>query len=446
MIINDITDAVGNTPLLKVPATITGLKNIELYAKLELLNPFGSVKDRIAVGMLDQVLPEIQSKGQRIIENSSGNTAKAIAVLAKRAGVEFKVVSALLRVSECKDILKLLGAKLEEVSGAVNCFDPSDPRDPQNLILKEVQQSNGRAHFISQFTNPLNPATHRLTTAQEILTDLKQVDYLCAGLGTAGSTIGLADVLQAANPKLKLVGIAAGKTDFIPGIRTIDQLLEAGIFEPSRYDQIISVEAQSAIDGMMLLVQKLGVLGGPSSGANFQGSLEYLRSIDAEAQPGSVAVTIVCDRLEWYLSYLRERRPSLFGEREIKTSIYNLTQADLDRVLSINASNYQAWFDQLKPLVVDIRAAIAFKQGSLPGAINIPSELLDSLLNRDSLFLGTGASVLFVCPFGEQSKRYAAQVNRLGGKGYNLELGLTAWYKQCRSQSKLDEYDAENWL
>ncbi|MBN8548562.1 MAG: pyridoxal-phosphate dependent enzyme [Deltaproteobacteria bacterium] len=427
MIIDDITETIGNTPLLRIPAGVTGLKNISLYAKLEFFNPFGSLKDRIAWGMLRNELPRIKEAAQGIIENSSGNTAKAIAVLARRAGIPFKVVSALLRVKESKDMLRLLGVELEEVSGAVSCFDPSDPRDPQNLIAREVAQSRGKLFFTSQFTNQLNPQTHKETTAEEILRDLGPVDYFCSGLGTAGSTLGIAERLKEVNPKMTLVGIAAGKSDFIPGIRTIDQLLEAGIFTPEKYDEIVTVESGAAIDGVLTLIRECAVLAGPSSGAHLVGSLNYLRKIDATLARPATAVTIVCDRVEWYLSYLRERRPELFAERPKPLSIYSLPSSALLNAASISFKNTEQWVEEQKALVVDIRAAVAFEYGSFPGAINIPGEILEKLLDARNPFAGAETPVLFVCPVGEQSRRFAAQLTRLGGKGYSLEGGLMAW-------------------
>lgn len=427
MIINDITDAIGDTPLLRLPKSVTKLSNIELYAKLEFFNPFGSIKDRIAWGMLKDELPKIVHAGQGIIENSSGNTAKAIAVLAARLRIPFKLVSAMVKVRETKDILKLLGVELEEISGAVNCFDPTDPNDPQYLIAKEVDQSNGKLFFTSQFTNEKNPDTHYESTAQEILRDLGSVDYLCSGLGTSGSTLGTARRLKEVNSKTKIIGIVAGKSDFIPGIRNLDQLMGAGIFQPEFYDEIITIESNVAIDGMLSLIRECGVLGGPTGGAHFAGALSYLRAIDPQLAKPAVAVTIVCDRMEWYLSYLRERRPELFGEKRKAYSMYTLSGDAIVRAPSVSFREADEWVQKSGALVVDIRAAAAFEFGSFPGAINLPGDHLEKILDAKVPFVNSETPVLFVCPIGDQSRRFAAQLTRLGGRGFSLEGGLMAW-------------------
>jgi cysteine synthase B len=427
MILEDITEAIGNTPLLRIPKSVTELENIDLFAKLEFFNPFGSLKDRVAWGMVRDVLPGMKARGQGIIENSSGNTAKALAVLAGRAGVPFRLVSALVKVKETKDILKLLGADLEEVSGSLNCYDPSDPNDPQYLIEREVARSDGKLFFTSQFTNELNPRTHRDTTAEELIKELGSVDFFCSGLGTAGSTLGIAERLRQVNPALKLVGITAGKGDFIPGIRTVDQLLEAGIFSPEKYDEIVTVESSAAIEGLLTLVRRCGVLGGPSSGAHLEGTLAFLRKVDRSIGRRATAVTIVCDRVEWYLSYIRERRPELFGEKRKPLSIFSIPPNEVRSAPSVSFRNAEDWVAENQALIIDVRAAVAFEHGSFPNAVNVPSELMEKLLDSRTPFVGGERRVLFVCPVGDQSRRYAAQLTRLGGRGYSLEGGLVAW-------------------
>ncbi len=432
MIIEDITEAIGGTPLLKLPAKLTQLKNIDLYGKLEFLNPFGSVKDRIAWGILGPELGEITSKGQGIIENSSGNTAKAMAVLALRAGVPFKLVSAMVKVKETKEILKLLGVELEEISGVRDCYNPNDPNDPHYVIAREVAKSEGKLFFPAQFTNPANPKTHQQTTAKEIIADLGQVDYVCSGLGTAGSTLGLAEGLKRANPALKLIGIVAGSNDYIPGIRTIDQLMEAGLFEAEKYHEIVTVESSQALDGVMALLRGCGVMAGPSSGAHLEGALSYLRKIDNTLTKRATAVTIICDRIEWYLSYVRERRPELFGDKRKPFSIYSLTPNQIAESAIVPFNSAEKWSADNNALVIDIRAPMAFEMGSFPGAINIPSDQLEKLLDSRVPFVGEERKVLFVCPVGEQSRRFAAQLSRLGGEGFSLEGGLMAWRSgQC---------------
>ena len=196
MIYERITDLIGNTPLLKIPPEVHGLKNIDLYAKLEMMNPFGSVKDRIAWAMIQDDIEEIKAKGQTIFENSSGNTAKALQAIAGTYGVKTKLVTSLAKVEVVKEIVLMLGAEIEEIMGGSECFDPNDPNDPQYLIAKMVKEDPDKVYFSSQFTNPKNPDVHYRTTGKEIVDDLGHVDYFFGGLGTSGSTLGVAKRLE----------------------------------------------------------------------------------------------------------------------------------------------------------------------------------------------------------------------------------------------------------
>jgi cysteine synthase B len=204
MIIENMTDLIGNTPMLKISSEVTGLKNIDLYAKLEMLNPFGSVKDRTAWAMIKDDLAEIKAKNMTIYENSSGNTAKSLIAVAGMNGVKFRLVSALQKVEEQKQVMQILGAEIEEIAGASDCFDPSDNNDPQYLIERTARSRPGEVFFPSQFTNPKNPQYHHDTTAEEILNDLGPVDYFFGGLGTTGSSMGI-DLLPKFSPDLSRV-------------------------------------------------------------------------------------------------------------------------------------------------------------------------------------------------------------------------------------------------
>ncbi|WP_280358287.1 pyridoxal-phosphate dependent enzyme, partial [Nocardia otitidiscaviarum] len=114
---DSILDAIGDTPLVRIDPTVHGLRHIDLYAKLEMLNPFGSVKDRPAWNMVREDLPAAIERGDAIVELSSGNTAKALAVIAAMHGLPFKSVTNRMRVPEIKDLLLLLGAQIEELPG-----------------------------------------------------------------------------------------------------------------------------------------------------------------------------------------------------------------------------------------------------------------------------------------------------------------------------------------
>ena len=432
MIYERITDMIGNTPLLKIDPAVHGLKNVDLYAKLEMMNPFGSVKDRVAWGLVKDDLPEIMAQGKTIYENSSGNTAKALQVIASMHGVRTKLVTYLAKVDGVKDIVRLLGAEIEEVLGGSECFDPNDPNDPQFLIEKAVKANPDQAYFPSQFTNPKNPDVHYRTTGKEIADDLGTVDFFFGGLGTSGSTLGAAKRLKAeTSPDLQTVGICASKNDFIPGIRSLDQMWESGLFEKQHYADFVYVDSGAAIDAMMQLVQKSGVLCGPTSGASYLGAVRYLEQIDARLTERKKAVFIVCDRLEWYMDYIRQRRPQLFGQSLKPGSLRaftperaaNNTGNDLG---TIAAEEADAWIAANKPVIIDIRGNMAYKMLRMPDAINIPWEAFETMIDGADPF-PKDRPLLLACPVGEKTAHYAAYLRGRGYDCYSLAGGMLAW-------------------
>lgn len=434
MIVERMTDLIGDTPLLKIPAEVTGLKNIDLYGKLELLNPYGSVKDRIGWGMIKDDLEEMAEKGQTIFENSSGNTAKAICAIAASYGVPFKLVSAIAKVKETKDLLRLLGADIEEFAAASDCFDPNDPNDPQYLIEKAVREAGGKIYFTSQFTNEKNPQVHEQTTAQEVLNDLGQVDYFVSGLGTTGSTLGMTRAFRKQNPDCVCVGLTSAKGEFVPGIRSLDQMWESGLYERDNYADVVTVGEKAALDAMLTLNRKIGLLCGPSSGANYQGALEYLRGVDEILTERKSAVFIVCDRVEWYMSYIAERMPELFGEKPKPDSLFHFEADKVEAGAQVNVAGLEEWLEEKQPIVVDIRSSIAYRLKHLEGAINMPVEIFEKLIDSASPF-PKEKPLLLVCAVGDKTQRYAAYLSSRGYEAYSLEGGMMALKSQGLSQA-----------
>jgi len=434
MIVEQMTDLIGDTPLLKIPAELTGLKNIDLYGKLELMNPYGSVKDRIAWGMIKDDLANMAEQGQTIFENSSGNTAKAICAIAGAHGVPFKLVSAIAKVKETKDLLRMLGAEIEEFAAASDCFDPNDPNDPQYLIEKAVREAEGKIHFTSQFTNEKNPEVHEKTTAQEVLEDLGSVDYFVSGLGTTGSTLGMTRAFKKNNPDCICVGLTSAKGEFVPGIRSLDQMWESGLYRQDNYADVVTVGEKAALDAMLTLNRQLGLLCGPSAGANFHGALDYLKTVDADLTERKNAVFIVCDRVEWYMSYIAERMPELFGEKAKPDSLFNFDEAQADKAERLQPEEVDAWLEEKEPVVVDIRSSIAYRMKHLNGAINLPIESFEKLIDSNSPF-PKEKPLLLVCAVGEKTTRHASYLKARGYDAYSLDGGMLAW-KNYQLQAK----------
>lgn len=428
MIIEQMTDLIGDTPLLKIPARVTGLKNIELYAKLEMMNPFGSVKDRTAWALVKDDIEDIKKSGKTIFENSSGNSAKSLQAIANIYGLKFHLVSALAKVEEQKHVLEIMGSEIEEIAGASDCFDTNDPNDPQYLIERKVSENPAQSYFPNQFANRKNPDFHEQTTGREIVDDLGHVDYFFCGLGTTGTSLGVATALKNRNPALKTIGITAKPGHFIPGIRSKGQMMESVLFHHDYLEDIYPLSEADTLEGMMTLIRECAVLCGPTSGANFTAALRYLKEIDATLDTPQKAVFIVCDRMEWYISYVRERMPELFGQQKKDSSLSAFDSSNITIVPTISAGDIEKWKrDNAGSLIIDIRVPQSFNLIRIPGSLNMPQEQFAKWIGGDLPF-AEGTSIILVCAMGEQSRHYAAYLASRGIKAFNLDGGIMSWH------------------
>ncbi|MGW2745609.1 pyridoxal-phosphate dependent enzyme [Streptomyces sp. NPDC001450] len=426
---DSITEAIGNTPLVRIDPAVHGLTHIDLYAKLELLNPFGSVKDRAAWNMARPDLQAAAADGRQVVELSSGNTAKALAVLAGMHGLTFKSVTNRMRIPEIKDLLLLLGAEIEELPGQSECLDPTATDDPLTLFHRTLSEPGGAFLHTDQYFNPRNTEAHLTGTGPEIVKDLdgRAPDWFVACVGTAGSSTGVARALREHDPAVRVVGLVADKSDFIPGIRTIDEAREVGLFDPCTYDTIEAVSADDAIEGMLILNRRCGILAGPTGGAAYFGALRRLRAADSELTQRQSAVFIVCDRVESYLSYVRRRRPDLFGRPSRRNSPADVSETEMREAPAVGIAEARAWIAAGRPLVVDLRSPSAYAALHIDGSVNIVDELFEELVHGGLPF-SRNRPVLLACPVGEKSARYAALLTRMGHPDVrSLTGGIIAW-------------------
>lgn len=430
MKVNSVLDLIGNTPVIEIDKKITGLKNINLFVKCELFNPFGSVKDRAGYSMLKNEIQDIKQEGKIVIESSSGNTGKAFSVICAMNGVQFNVLTNRIRIPEVKDILKVLGVNIMEVPSEAHCFDPENPYDPTVTIKKMVADEPEKYFHPSQYFNLKNPQIHFETTGPEIEKDIGKIDYFLGTLGTTGSTRGTIKYLLTKNKDMKKIGIVADKGDYIPGIRNIDEMKDVGIFEQDLYDEILTVNSTDAISGMLTLNRKIGLLAGPTSGSAYFGSLEYLKKIDATLTEQKNAVFIACDRMEWYMSYIKKRRPDLFDGEIKKENIRHVDEKDLSFARIIDVENISDFIEKQKPTIIDLRGNMAFNNGHIKNSINITDSFFENIVDNGIPFSKT-ATILFVCPVGDKSKQYSAFLNKKGFNCYSLSGGMTA-YKDAK--------------
>ena len=426
MLYKSVTELIGNTPLIEISKEITKLKNINVYAKCELYNPFGSLKDRAGYAMLKDEIQKLKENNMTVIESSSGNTAKALQIICSMNGIPFKTVTNRIKIPETKEILKVAGAEIEELPGLSECPDPTDPNDPVAYIERIVSENPNKYYHTNQYTNLKNPKVHYEHTGKEIYDDLGKVDYFFGTLGTTGSSRGTIEYLLEKNKNLKKIGIIAEKGDTIPGIRNKDEMYEVGIFNKSLYDEIVLVNSDEAIEEMLVLNRKCGILGGPTSGAAFKGTLKYLREIDDKLEEPANAVFIACDRMEWYMSYIKKRRPEIFDSEIKRETIRTLTEEDMKYAKTIDINNAEEWIEKNNPIIIDLRGNLAYKNGHIANAINITDIFFEDLVDNGTPFSKEN-SVLLVCSIGDKSKKFSSLLNKKGMNVYSLENGMTAW-------------------
>ncbi|MDR3110595.1 MAG: cysteine synthase A [Planctomycetaceae bacterium] len=297
-----ITDLVGNTPLLEL-TNYSAKNNLKatILAKLEYFNPAGSVKDRIAVAMIDDAEKSGALKpGSVIIEPTSGNTGIGLAAVAASRGYKIILTMPETMSVERRNLLKAYGAEIVLTEGA---------KGMKGAIAKaeELRDSTKGAFIPAQFDNPANPAIHKKTTGPEIWKDTDgKIDFLVSGVGTGGTITGAGGFLKEKNPNIKVVAVEPAGSPVLskntPGPHKI-QGIGAGfvpkVLNTSVYDEIITVENEDAFKTGRTLALTDGLLVGISSGAAAWAATELAKR---EENSGKTIVVILPDTGERYLS------------------------------------------------------------------------------------------------------------------------------------------------
>ncbi len=295
-----ILDAVGDTPLVRLGRWAPAGR---LYAKLEFLNPGGSVKDRPAVAMIRQAEREGRLQaGATIVEATSGNTGIGLAVAAAALGYRLVLTMPENMTPERVRLLSWLGAEVrltparEGMSGAV-------------WAAQEIAQAEG-AFLVGQFENPANPQAHQDTTAEEIWRDTGgELDCLVLGVGTGGTLTGVGRTLRQRRPSLRIVAVEPARSPVLsggrPGLHRIDGLgagFEPKVLDRSLIDRVVAVSDQDAVESARQLARQEGILAGPSSGAAAWAARRECLKLPA----GAVVVTVFPDSGERYLSLMED--------------------------------------------------------------------------------------------------------------------------------------------
>jgi len=248
-----------------------------LYAKLEWMNPFGSVKDRAAWAMLQDLEQRGEIGGQRgIVEPTSGNTGISLAAMARARGHHMRAVVPNKVPLEKKILLKIAGADLDVISDEL-CPAPGLGEGSINLAKTHAKASSHKYAMPNQYENEKNVEAHFRTTGPEIWKQTEgKITHLFLSLGTCGTVSGASKFLKNKNPDIKVVAVQPSEGHDVPGLRNVAQLGVSKLFDSSLIDDILEVDYRLAYTRALELCQNEGLLAGPSSGLIFEGAVEII--------------------------------------------------------------------------------------------------------------------------------------------------------------------------
>ncbi len=304
----DVLDGIGRTPLIKLNRITKGLKP-DIFAKLEYMNPMGSIKDRIANFMIEKAEKEGRIKpGDTIVDNSSGNTALALAMVCTLKGYKLKIVVRDTLSSEKIKFLKALNVEIVKVDSTI----PPESPDSYNNIAPRIAQETPNGYYFNQHNNRENNETHYKTTGPEIWEQMEgKIGYLVAGIGTGGTICGTAKFLKEKDPRIKVIGVDPLGSVFFDYFHSkklvtpTPYLLEGlgdefliGCVDFNFIDDIYQIKDKDAFLMTRELANKESILAGGSSGAAIWATLKLARKIDKSTR----IVTIFADSANRYLS------------------------------------------------------------------------------------------------------------------------------------------------
>jgi cysteine synthase B len=289
---DNILEAIGHTPLVKINR-LNPKPRVPLYAKLEGFNPTGSIKDRIALKMIEQAEESgALTKGKTIIEPTSGNTGIGLAMIGAVKGYDVEIVMSSAVSVERRKMIEAFGGK-------TTLTDPSQGTDGAIRKAHELVLKYPDRYFMpNQFSNEYNKLAHYYTTANEIWDDTGgRVTHFVSALGTSGTIMGVGMGLKNRNADIQIIEAQPVKGHYIQGLKNMQEAIVPEIYDPTKIDRHVMVESEEAFEMARSIVHEEGIFVGMSSGAAMLAALETVK----ELEEGFVVV-LFADRGEKYLS------------------------------------------------------------------------------------------------------------------------------------------------
>ena len=298
MIYDSILGTIGRTPIVRINRLAP--KHTTIYVKCESFNPASSVKDRLAIAIIEDAERSGALKpGQTVVEATSGNTGIALAMVCAAKGYPFVATMAESFSIERRKIMRMLGARV--------ILTPAAERGV-GMVTKAAELAKKHGWFLAnQFENPANPAYHRQTTGAEIVSDFagRRLDFFVTGWGTGGTLTGAGEVVKLARPETKVIAAEPAVAALLSGSPFASHKIQGwtpdfvpGVLNRKVPDRIVTVADQEAIDASRALAKSEGIFCGISSGATFAAAVKVAN----EAPPGSAILAMLPDTGERYLS------------------------------------------------------------------------------------------------------------------------------------------------
>ncbi len=310
MYYRNVLETIGNTPLIEL-GSFSPRPGVRLFAKMEGVNPSGSIKDRIAKKMIEGAEAQgLLGADTILLEPTSGNTGMALALAASLKGYPFTAVVSEKGTEDKRRMLKLYGATIITSPGAAGS-------NGAIRLAQQLAEQEKRYVMLYQYGNEANADAHYETTAEEILRDMPDLDVLVAGLGTGGTLTGIGRRLKHYNPAIRLVAVEPVQGQSIPGLRNLADGFVPPVLDQSVLDQRIYASSQQAWQRTLKLKEREGIFAGPSSGAVLDAALHI-----AAAMPSGKIVVILADGGWKYLSernWITLRGPVFSGLQQAAT-------------------------------------------------------------------------------------------------------------------------------